>query len=78
MNQEIWYRHLAVVNRRIVEARWRIEGQQAQVSKLRQERRSARRATAALLKFEERLHLLNVHRASILEKVRLYQLPSYG
>jgi len=64
------YRHLAQINRLIVEVQERIKSQKVYILELEQEERSTRRATALLRRFEMTLHLMNGHRAVILEKAR--------
>jgi len=64
------YRKLAQINRLIVEVRERIKRQKLQLRALQLEERSTRRATALLRRLEMTLHLMNGHRAVILQKVR--------
>jgi len=64
------YRKLAQTNRLIVEVRERIKRQEARIRALEHEARSTRRATALLRRLEMTLHLMNGHRAVILQKVR--------
>ena len=64
------YRKLAQTNRLIVEVRERIKRQKTQIRVLEHEDRSTRRATALLRQLEMTLHLMNGHRAVILQKAR--------
>jgi hypothetical protein len=64
------YRKLAQTNRLIVEVREDIKRQQAHIRALEREDRSTRRATALLRRLEMTLHLMNGHRAVILQRVR--------
>jgi len=65
------YRKLAQINRLIVEVRERIKRQKVQIRSLQHEERSTRRATALLRQLEMTLHLMNGHRAVILQRVRV-------
>ena len=67
------YRHLAQINLLIVEVRKRIERQKAHLVALEDERRSTTGASARLRQFEMTLHLMNYHRANILEKMRAFR-----
>jgi len=64
------YRHLARVNRLIVEARDRIERQKERIFELEHAQRSTAKARQLLRQFEMTLHLMTEHRAVILKKVR--------
>ena len=64
------YRKLAQTNRLIVEVRERIKRQKAQIRVLEHEERNTRRATAFLRQLEMTLHLMNGHRAVILQRAR--------
>jgi|SRR6185295_12395098 hypothetical protein len=64
------YRKLAQTNRLIVEVRERIKRQKTQIRVLEHEDRSTGRATALLRQLEMTLHLMNGHRAVILQKAR--------
>jgi len=77
MVREDWYRHLAIANRLIVEARECVEGQKAHISQLKQEGQSAGSAIALLRLYEETLHVMNTYRSTILDRVRRYRLPIY-
>src|SRR5262245_49351485 len=73
MVREIWYRHLAIADRLIVEARDCIDSQKQHVSALEQDGEDTSRAAALLNLLEETLHLMYRHRATILEKVAAYK-----
>jgi len=73
MVREIWYRHLAIADRLIVEARDCIDSQKRHVSALEQDGEDTSRAAALLNLLEETLHLMYCHRATILEKVAAYK-----
>ena len=75
MVREEWYRHLASTNRRIIEARERIEDQKALVCSLKEKGYCTRRALSLLRLFEETLQLRYTRREAILKKVRTYGLP---
>src|SRR5262245_61840754 len=74
MVREDWYSHLASTNRRIVEARQRIENQKAHIRSSIEQGCDAHRAMALLRLLEETLELMNARRTNILEKVRVYRL----
>ena len=67
------YRHLARVNRLIVEVRERIERQKARIFELEHAKRSTAKATQLLRQFEMTLHLMTEHRTVILQKMRGYR-----
>jgi predicted outer membrane protein len=73
MVREIWYRHLAIADRLIVEARECIDSHRQHLSALEQDGEDTDRATALLGLLEETLHLMHSHRATILEKVAAYK-----
>src|SRR5262245_7218010 len=73
MVREIWYRHLAIADRLIVEARDCIDSQKQHLSLLEQDGEDTSRAVALLGLLEETLHLMHWHRATILEKVAAYE-----
>jgi hypothetical protein len=73
MVREIWYRHLAIADRLIVQARDCIDSQKQHLSALEHDGEDTSRATALLSLVEETLHLMHWHRATILEKVAAYQ-----
>src|SRR5262245_35401295 len=75
LEREDWYSNLASSNRRIIEARQRIEKQKAHVRSLIEEGYVSDRAIALLRLFEETLRLMDVRRTNILKKVRPYRLP---
>jgi len=75
MAREDWYRHLASTNRRIVDARERIQDQQALICSLKEKGYCTGRALALLRLFEETLQLSYTQRETILGKVRTYGLP---
>ena len=73
MVRETWYRHRAIADRRIVEARDCIDSQKHHLCALEHEGEDTSRATALLGLLEETLHLMHCHRATILEKVAAYK-----
>jgi hypothetical protein len=73
MVREIWYRHLAIADRLIVEARECIDNQQQHLAALEHDGEDTRRATALLRLIQETLQLMHCHRATILEKVAAYK-----
>jgi len=73
MVRETWYRHLAIADRLIVEARDCIDSQKHHLSALEHDGEDTSRATALLGLLEETLHLMHCHRATILEKVAAYK-----
>src|SRR5262245_45134988 len=73
MVREVWYRHLAIADRLIVEARDCIDSQRQHLCALAHDGQDASRATAQLRLVEEALHLMHWHRATILEKVAAYK-----
>jgi|SRR5689334_4838442 hypothetical protein len=73
MVREIWYRHLAIADRLIVEARDCIDNQKQHLSVLEQDGEDTSRAAALLQLLQETLHLMHCHRATILEKVAAYK-----
>src|SRR5262245_61925241 len=73
MAREDWYLHLASTNRRIVEARERIQDQKALICSLKEKGYCA--GSALLQLFEQTLQLSYTQRETILEKVRTYALP---
>ena len=75
LEREDWYNNLASSNRRIIEARQRIEKQKAHIRSLIEEGYVSDRAIALLRLFEQTLRLMDARRTNILEKVRPYRLP---
>ena len=75
MVREDWYNHLSSANRRIAEARERIENQKAHVRCLIEQGYNTGRALSLLRLLEETLQLMTDGRTNILKKVRTYQLP---
>ena len=73
MLRETWYRHLAIADRLIVEARECLDSHKQHLTALEQEGQDPGTAAALLSLFEETLHLMHWHRATILEKVAAYQ-----
>jgi hypothetical protein len=73
MVREIWYRHLAIADRLIVEARDCMDSQKQHLSALEHDGEDTSRATALLGLLEETLQLMHCHRATILEKVAAYK-----
>ena len=73
MVRELWYRHLAIADRLIVEARDCIDNQKQHLSVLEQDGEDTSRAVALLGLLNETLHLMHWHRATILEKVAAYK-----
>ena len=76
LQREDWYGHLASTNRRIAEARQRIEAQKAHIRSSIEEGQSAHRALALLRLLEDTLQLWYGQRETILQKVRTYRLPA--
>jgi len=74
MVRDIWYRHLAIADRLIVEARECMDSHKQHLSALEQDGEDTDRATACLGLLEETLHLMHCHRATILAKVAAYKL----
>jgi len=73
MVRETWYRHLAIADRLIVEARECIDAHKQLLSALEHDGQDASTATALLGLLEQTLHLMHWHRATILEKVAAYR-----
>src|SRR5262249_45369799 len=73
MVREIWYRHLAIADRLIVEARNCMDSQKTHLSGLEIDGEGRGRGTALLGLLEETLQLMHSHRATILEKVAAYK-----
>lgn len=73
MLRETWYRHLAIADRLIVEARECLDSHKQHLTALEHEGHDASTAATLLSLFEETLHLMHWHRATILEKVAAYQ-----
>jgi hypothetical protein len=73
MVRETWYRHLAIADRLIVEARECIDNHKQHLSALEHDGQDASTATALLGLLEQTLHLMHCHRATILEKVAAYK-----
>ena len=69
MVRETWYRHLAIADRLMVEARDCLEGHKQYLAGLEHGGQEAGKALALLSLLEETLHLMHRHRATILEKV---------
>jgi hypothetical protein len=67
--QDTWYRHLAIADRLIVEARRRLADQKTHIADLEQQGEDTRTATALLSLLEETLRLMQSHRATILQKL---------
>src|SRR5215813_5019179 len=78
MVQETWYRHLAIADRLIVEARECIDTHKQRLSALEHDGQDASTATALLGLLEQTLHLMHWHRATILEKVAAYRGFDFG
>ena len=72
MVREIWYRHLAIADRLIVEARDCIDNQRQHLSVLEQDGEDTSRAAAQLHLLAQTLQLMHCHRATILKKVAAY------
>jgi hypothetical protein len=70
-----WYRHLASANRRIAEARGRIDEQKVFISELERSGSNTQAASALLCRFERALQAMIADRALILSHVRTYGLP---
>jgi len=69
MVRETWYRHLAIADRLIVEARECIDNHKQHLSALQHGGQDASTAAALLGLLEQTLHLMHWHRATILQKV---------
>src|SRR5262245_1702062 len=67
--EETWYRHLAIADRLIVEARLRLAEQKDRIFDLERRGEDTRRATALLGLIEQTLRLMQSHRATILQKL---------
>jgi hypothetical protein len=73
---DTWYRHLAIANRLIVEARDHVDCQKAQVSERERDGQDASRAAVLLELLEETLHLMHSHRATILRRVAGHEVQT--
>lgn len=78
MVRKIWYRHLAIADRLIVEARECIDNQKQQLRALKHDQQDTEGAAATLKLLEQTLHLMHWHRATILEKVAAYKGFDFG
>ena len=75
---EIWYRHLAIADRLIVDVRKCLVRQKQHIVDLEQCGQDTRTATSLLGLLEESLHLMQSHRATILEKLAGCAEPKTG
>jgi hypothetical protein len=78
MVRDSWYRHLAIADRLIVEARDSIDRHKQHLRVLAQDGEDTGTATALLSLLEETLHLMHRHRATILTKVAAYRSLDVG
>jgi hypothetical protein len=76
--QDTWYRHLAIADRLIVEARRRLADQKTHIADLEEHGEDTRTATALLRLLEETLRLMQSHRATILQKLAGQPEPRPG
>jgi len=76
--QEHWYRHLAIADRLIVEARARLADQKKHIFDLERRGEDTCAATALLGLTEETLRLMQSHRATILQKLAGAPQPEPG
>src|SRR5262245_8820039 len=67
--EETWYRHLAIADRLIVEARLQLAEQKDRIFDLERRGEAKGRATALLGLIEQTLRLMQSHRATILQKL---------